>query len=95
VRDSDFRYPGPKPRTKEAALLLLADSVEAAARSLDQPSPGQLRDTVERVVKGKVEDGQLGECDLTLRDLSAVIDSFARSLVSQYHRRVKYPEARA
>ena len=94
VRASDFRYPGPKPQRKEAALLLLADSVEAAVRSLEQPGPKQIRDTVEQVVKTKVDDRQLDECDLNLRDLSLVSDSFTRTLVSQHHRRVKYPQAK-
>ncbi len=94
VRDSDFRYPGPKPQTKEAALLLLSDSVEAAVRSLEQPGPKQIRDTVDQVIKTKVDDRQLDECDLNLRDLSLVSESFTRTLVSHYHRRVKYPEVK-
>jgi putative nucleotidyltransferase with HDIG domain len=89
--EAQFRYAGPKPRTKEAAILMLADSVEAASRCLDKPTPARIRDFVARLVEDKRGDGQLDDCDLTLRELQSVQDVFARTLSGVLHARVVYP----
>lgn len=89
---SDFRYPGPKPQTKEIAITLLADSVEAASRSLAEPTPASLRGLVEKVINDKFLDNQLDECELTLLDLHKIRDSFVRNLMAIFHTRVEYPE---
>lgn len=89
--EAQFRYAGPKPQTKEAAILMLADSVEAASRTLDKPTPARIADFVARMVEDKRADGQLDECDLTLRDLKTIQDVFARTLSGTLHARVEYP----
>ena len=95
VVEADFRYPGPKPSSTEAGILHLADSVEAATRSLRHATPAEVRRKVTEVVGEKIVDGQLDECDLTLRDLSAVEEAFARTLtLGVFHNRVEYPAPR-
>lgn len=91
VHEEDFRYPGPKPQFKEAALLMLADSIEAAARSLDEPTPGRLTSLVRNIIQSKFLDGQLEECDLTLADLSIIEESYRRVILGIYHQRIDYP----
>jgi len=91
VSDVEFRYPGPKPHTKESAILMLADSVEGATRALSEPTPGRIEAQVHQVVKKKLEDGQFDECDLTLRELHQIEDSLTRSLWAIYHGRLAYP----
>ena len=91
VEESDFRYPGPKPQFKEAALVMLADSIEAAARSLDDPTPARLQNIVQSIIQGKFLDGQLSDCNLTLQDLSIIEDSFEHVILAMYHQRVEYP----
>jgi len=90
--EKDFRYPGPKPQSKEAAIVLLADSVEAAARTLSRPTPGRIEGLVRKIVKDHLADGQLDESDITLRDLDKICDAFVRVLTGIYHKRVEYPE---
>ena len=92
VQEADFRYPGPKPGSKESAILMLADSCEAAVRSLGGPSPEQVRDMVHRVIRGKMEDGQLVNCDLTLNELSRVEESFLQTFAGILHDRIIYPK---
>ncbi len=94
VREEDFRYPGPKPQTKETAIVLLADAVEAAVRSLPDPTPDKIALTVKKVIDSKVIDGQLDECDLTFRDLDKIARVFTKVLTSMYHQRVVYPEVK-
>jgi putative nucleotidyltransferase with HDIG domain len=89
--EAQFRYAGPKPQSKEAAILMLADTVEAASRVLDKPTPARIRDFVARMVEEKRADGQLDECDLTLRDLKKIQDVFARTLSGALHARIEYP----
>lgn len=91
VNEADFRYPGPKPQFKEAAILMLADSIEAAARSLDEPTSGRLTGLVKTLIQNKFIDGQLEECDLTLRDLTIIEESFNRVILGIYHQRIDYP----
>jgi cyclic-di-AMP phosphodiesterase PgpH len=93
IKESDYRYPGPKPQTKETAILMLADTIEAAVRTLDDPTAQRLEDTIGELVKRRLEDGQLDESPLTLRDLTRIKAAFLVVLVGIYHTRVKYPEA--
>lgn len=92
VSESDYRYPGRKPQSRETALVMLGDSVEAAARSLADPTPARLRGLVNKIINGKFADGQLEECDLTLRDLHTIARAFMKVLTSLYHTRVEYPD---
>ncbi len=92
IDEKDFRYPGPKPQTREAAVVMLADSVEAAVRSMSNPSSWQVQNTVRKIIKDKLSDGQLDECDLTLRELSEIERAFISVLSGVYHERVEYPE---
>lgn len=94
VDESDFRYPGPKPQFKEAALVMLADSIEATARSLEEPTPGRLNSIVENIVESKFMDGQLNECNLSIQDLATIKETFKRMLLSMYHQRMDYPHMR-
>jgi membrane-associated HD superfamily phosphohydrolase len=86
-----FRYPGPRPQTREAALVMLADASEASVRASDDHSPEHIRDIVEDVIRERVEEGQFDECDVSLRDLRVVADSYVNTLVAVYHPRVEYP----
>ena len=92
VNEADYRYPGPKPSTREAGLVMLADAVEAAARTLVNPDREMIEELVERIVSGKVEDGQLDNCPLTFADLTAIKRSFVNTLVGMFHQRIRYPE---
>lgn len=91
IHENDFRYPGPKPQFKEAAIMMIADSCEAAARSLSEPTPENIRFIVTKIIDAILADDQLDECDLTLRELTQIRESMIRSLVSIYHSRVDYP----
>jgi len=93
IRADDFRYPGPKPQSRETAVALLADSTEAASRSLKSPTPENLRQLVRKIINDKFIDGQLDECDLTLKDLHRIQDSFVHNLLAIYHTRVNYPKS--
>jgi hypothetical protein len=90
INSESFRYPGPKPQSKVTAILMIADSVEAASRTVDEPSPGRLRDTVEKVINNKFTDGQFSECPITLHDLSSIADSMVTTLSGIYHARIEY-----
>lgn len=92
VHEADFRYPGPKPQFREAALIMLADSIEAASRSLDEPTPVRLQNIVKNIIQRKFMDGQLDECNLTLKDLTTIEESFIRILLGIYHQRIDYPK---
>ncbi|MBU1727022.1 MAG: HDIG domain-containing protein [Candidatus Omnitrophica bacterium] len=92
VLEEGFRYPGPKPSTKETAVVLLADSVEAATRALKEPSPAKIQEVVYKIINNKFIDRQLDECDLTLKDLEKISEVFVRILGGIYHSRVTYPE---
>lgn len=91
VDENDFRYPGPKPQTKEAAIMMIADSCEAAARSLAEPTPENLRFIVTKILDAILADDQFDECDLTLRELTIIRESVVKSLIAIYHPRVEYP----
>lgn len=92
VNEADFRYPGPKPQTSEAALLMLADSVEATARTLADPSRDQIEEMVDGIISAKVEDGQLDESPLTFNDLRTIRASFVSTVNGMFHQRLKYPD---
>ena len=92
VREEDYRYPGPKPSSREAGILLLADSVEAATRALTNPAPADVKQRVNEIVEQKVADGQLDNCELTLKDLAAIENAFLRVLtLGVFHSRIEYP----
>lgn len=92
VKEEVFRYPGPKPQAKETAIVLLADSVEAACRALDEPTGERISDLVRRIINNKFIDGQLDSCDLTLRDLDKISVTFIHILAGFYHTRIDYPQ---
>jgi putative nucleotidyltransferase with HDIG domain len=92
INEEDYRYPGPKPQTKETGILMLADSIEAAARSLEDPAPQKLEVLIDDLIKKRFEEGELDECPLTLKDLTKIKKAFLGVLVGVYHGRVKYPE---
>jgi putative nucleotidyltransferase with HDIG domain len=94
VPESSYRYPGPKPQTKEAGVLMLADAAEGAARVLVEPNPARLQDLVHEIVMKRLHDGQFDECGLNLRELRTIEDSLVKSLTAVYHGRVKYPSQR-
>lgn len=90
VQEADFRYPGPKPRSKEAGVLMLADSLEASARTLPEFSVARIQGLVQRTIRTKFLDGQLDDCDMTLKDLHAIARSLIETLISIYHGRIRY-----
>jgi cyclic-di-AMP phosphodiesterase PgpH len=90
--ENQFRYSGPKPQTKEAAIVMLADVVEAASRSLAKPTPARLESLVQKVIDEKLNDGQLQHSDLTFRDIARIEDSFVKTLSSTLHSRIEYPD---
>ncbi|MDE2506051.1 MAG: hypothetical protein KGM43_02460, partial [Planctomycetota bacterium] len=94
VLESAFRYPGPKPRSREAAVLMVADAVESASRALSEPTPARIESLVREIVEKRLRDGQFDECGLTLRDIAEVRDSLVKSLIGIHHGRIKYPEQR-
>ncbi|MCB1056182.1 MAG: HDIG domain-containing protein, partial [Acidobacteria bacterium] len=91
VREADFRYPGPKPQSKVMGILMLADGVEAASRTLVEPTDVKIRELIRKIVEDCLKDGQLDETDLTLADINQVSRAFHRVLSNIYHRRIDYP----
>jgi hypothetical protein len=91
IEEGQYRYPGPKPQFREAALVMIADAAEAASRSLPEPSETALRALVKKMINGIFADGQLDECDLTLKDLNVLADAFSTTLMGIYHTRPEYP----
>ncbi len=92
VSKEEFRYPGPRPQTRENAIVMLADIVEAAARTLDDPTPTNVQALVNRLVDGKIEEGQLDECPLTFAEVDKLKQSLIDSLNTMFHQRIKYPD---
>ncbi len=90
VSEDVFRYPGPKPQFKESAIISLADAVESSSRSLDKPNASRIESLIDAIVQHRVSDGQLDECDLTMAELAKIKASFAKSLLSMMHSRIKY-----
>lgn len=92
VQEIDYRYPGPKPQTREAAVMMLADAVESASRALREPTPSRIENLVDDIAKQKLDDGQFDECEITLLELNAIQENLIKSLNAMYHARVKYPD---
>jgi putative nucleotidyltransferase with HDIG domain len=92
VNRDTFRYPGPKPQSPEAAILMLSDGVEASVRSLDEKDEPSIRAMVDRIVDARVEDGQLDDADLTLKNIAQIKEAFVQQLLGMYHQRIKYPD---
>jgi putative nucleotidyltransferase with HDIG domain len=91
VDEEDFRYPGPKPRSKETAVVMLADGVEAASRVLSDPRPSRIRQLVRRIIEDRVDAGELEACGLTLADLAKIREAFVLVLTGMFHGRIRYP----
>jgi cyclic-di-AMP phosphodiesterase PgpH len=89
-----YRYPGPKPRTKEVAILMVADACESATRAIHEPSPAKIEQLVHDIADKRLRDGQFDDCELTLKELRTIVDSVARTLTSMYHGRIAYPTGR-
>jgi putative nucleotidyltransferase with HDIG domain len=89
----NFRYPGPRPRSKETAILMLADTVESASRTLTEPSQGSIRAMIDRLIEQRLADGQLAESPLNFHDLEVIANTFERMLTAILHRRIRYPSA--
>lgn len=92
VDEADYHYPGPRPQTKETAIVMLADSVEAAVRSLARPTPGCIEAMTRKIIKERLNDGQLDESDITFKDLGKIAEAFVRILNGIFHNRIKYPD---
>lgn len=92
IMETDFRYPGPKPQTKEAGIILLADATEAASHTLVKPTPGKIESLVKEILDEKIKDGQLDECGLTMKDINMIRDRFTNILTGILHKRIEYPK---
>ncbi len=92
VEESDFRYDGPRPQSKETAIVMLADASEATVRTLKNPSPASIEQVVRRLIKERLEDGQLDESNLTLKELDVIARTFTRVLTGVFHQRIEYPD---
>jgi putative nucleotidyltransferase with HDIG domain len=87
----EYRYPGPRPRTRECAILMISDAVESAARALDEPTPSRIEAIVRSIANRRLLDGQFDDCELTLRELNLIVESISRTLASMFHSRIAYP----
>lgn len=92
VDEAVFRYPGPKPQTKEAGILMLADGIEASSRTISEPTPDRIQGLVQKMINKVFASGELEECELTLKDLHAIAKCFTRVLTGIYHQRIAYAE---
>ncbi len=95
IPESAFRYPGPKPQSKEAGILMVSDAVESASRTLSEPTPARIENLVRDLIDKRLRDGQFDECGLTLQEIGEIRESLIKSLIGIYHGRVKYPEQRS
>ena len=91
LNDAEYRYPGPKPKSKESAVVMLADAVESCARAMSEPTPARIETIVHELAMKRLHDGQFDECDLTMRDLERIERSLAKTLQGIYHGRIAYP----
>lgn len=91
IKEEDFKYPGPVPASKEIAILMLADGVEAAVRSISEPTKGKIEEMVNNIIKARLNEGQLDNCDLTLREINIIREAFLKALSGIYHQRIEYP----
>jgi hypothetical protein len=92
VKEESFRYPGPKPQTKESAIISLADMVESASRSIEKPTPQKIEQLVTDLIAQRIADKQLDECDLTLAELRTIAERFRFTLMTMLHTRIAYPK---
>jgi Predicted membrane-associated HD superfamily hydrolase len=92
VKEEDFRYPGPIPETKEAGIIMLADGVEAAVRSINEPNKDNIESMINDIINDRLSSGQLDNCDLTLRDITKIKAAFIKVLLGIYHHRIEYPK---
>ena len=90
-----YRYPGPKPQIRETAIVMLADAVEAASRTLDDPKPARIENLIQRIINDRFGSGELNQCPLTLKDLARIRKAFAQVLIASFHHRVAYPTSPA
>ncbi len=95
VSETEFRYPGPRPQTPEAAIVMICDGCESAVRAIDEPTGGRIESAVHNMIMKRLMDGQFAQCDLTLRDLSVIEETLVRTLAAIHHGRVAYPERAA
>jgi putative nucleotidyltransferase with HDIG domain len=93
VNEADYRYPGPSPQSKETAIVMLADTIEAATKTLKNPTTGRMNKLVEELIENKFLEGELDNSELTMRDLKGIIEGFASVLKGIYHKRIDYPKA--
>jgi len=93
VNEADFRYPGPRPKSKEAGILMLSDSIEATVKSLEKPTPKRIEDIVSGTIRAKLEDGQFDECELTLREIHETGEAILEVLFGIIGPRIEYPNA--
>ncbi|HEX4083829.1 MAG TPA: hypothetical protein VHY22_02875, partial [Chthoniobacteraceae bacterium] len=91
VREESFRYGGPKPQSRESGIISLADAVESASRCLEKVTPGRLEQLIHDIIEKRIIDGQLDECDLTMREIQAIAENFAYTLTNMLHSRIAYP----
>jgi len=89
---NDYRYPGPKPNTKETVIIMLADGCESAVRSIDEPDAAKVENVIDNIFKARIEDGQLDESPITFNDISKIKEAFITILLGQHHKRIKYPK---
>jgi hypothetical protein len=92
VKKDDYRYPGPKPNTKETAIVMLADGCESAVRSIDEPNPEKVENVIDNIFKGRIEDKQLNDAPITFSDITAIKEELLKILLGQHHKRIKYPK---
>jgi membrane-associated HD superfamily phosphohydrolase len=92
VKEDDYRYPGPKARSREAAIIGICDCVEAAVRSMAHPTPSRVETLVRKIIRERLEDGQFDECDLTMKELDLIARSVCETLQGLFHTRIEYPE---
>jgi hypothetical protein len=92
INEQDYRYAGPRPQTKETGIMMLADTIEAAVRSIADPTPQRLEGAINELIKRRADEGELDECPLTMKDLTKIKAAFLGVLVGIHHTRVKYPE---
>ncbi len=92
VNVDDYKYPGPKPNSKETAIIMLADGCESAVRSIDEPDPAKVENLISKIIKSRVDDGQLDDSPITFSDISKIKEAFTGILLGQHHRRIRYPK---
>ena len=92
VNIDDYRYPGPKPNTKETAIIMLADGSESAVRSIENPDPSKVENVIDKIIKGRIDDGQLDNSPITFSDINKIKEAFISILLGQHHRRIRYPK---